>query len=157
MAPLRTSDSTHPPPTVPRIDPSSRTSILAATTEGIEPRTFTMVASAAALPSRRSLTISSKMSICITSVNHSLCAQVDRSNQCIRRGCRPEHRIALTLASNRLGDQGNGLVDFFGGILFSQTKAQTGPRLLAVKPHGHEHAGWIGAAGGACGAARGGD
>jgi hypothetical protein len=58
-AAFHTSASTHPPPTVPIIEPSSRTSILALSNDGIEPLTSTMVATAHFCPSFRSRTISS--------------------------------------------------------------------------------------------------
>src|SRR5579872_1942437 len=62
-AACQTSASTQPPPMVPAIEPSSRTSIFAVSNEGIEPRTLTIVATAPRRPSCRSLTISSYMSI----------------------------------------------------------------------------------------------
>ena len=51
--------TTHPPPTVPKIEPSSRTNIFAVSNDGTDPRTFTMVAIAPRRPSRRRTTISS--------------------------------------------------------------------------------------------------
>ena len=48
-----------PPPMVPAMEPSSRMSILALWNEGIEPREFTMVATAPRRPSRCNFTISS--------------------------------------------------------------------------------------------------
>ncbi len=58
-AACQTSASTQPPPMVPAMEPSSRTSILALWKEGMEPRELTMVATAPRRPSRCSFTISS--------------------------------------------------------------------------------------------------
>ena len=58
-AACQTSASTQPPPMVPAMEPSSRTSILALWNEGMEPRAFTMVATAPRRPSRCNFTISS--------------------------------------------------------------------------------------------------
>ncbi len=58
-AAFQTSASTHPPPIVPSIDPSSRTSIFALSKLGIDPFTCTIVATAHFCPNRRSRTISS--------------------------------------------------------------------------------------------------
>ena len=58
-AACQTSASTQPPPMVPQIEPSSRTSILAVLNEGIEPCALTIVATAPRRPSRRNFTISS--------------------------------------------------------------------------------------------------
>src|SRR3954469_5702073 len=63
-AACHTSASTHPPPMVPTMEPSSRTSIFAVLKEGIDPRTLMIVASAARRPLRRRLTISSYRSMC---------------------------------------------------------------------------------------------
>src|ERR1700693_4023720 len=62
-AAFQTSASTQPPPTVPMNEPSSRTRILALSKLGIEPFTWTMVATAHFWPSFRSRTISSYRSI----------------------------------------------------------------------------------------------
>ena len=58
-AACHTSASTQPPPMVPAMEPSSRTSIFALWNEGIEPRAFTIVATAPRRPSRCNFTISS--------------------------------------------------------------------------------------------------
>ena len=62
-AAAHTSASTQPPPTVPTIEPSSRTKSFADSKLGIEPRTLTMVARAALIPEFRSRVISSYTSM----------------------------------------------------------------------------------------------
>ena len=58
-AACQTSASTQPPPMVPTMEPSSRTSILAVSNEGMEPRTLMIVASAPLRPCWRKRVISS--------------------------------------------------------------------------------------------------
>src|SRR5271154_2315664 len=60
-AACHTSASTHPPPTVPTIDPSSRTSIFAVLNDGTDPRTEVIVARLPLRPALRNATISSKI------------------------------------------------------------------------------------------------
>jgi hypothetical protein len=59
IAACTTSASIHPPPRVPMIEPSSRTSILAPCFCGDEPRHSTIVAMAEALPCLLSFSTSS--------------------------------------------------------------------------------------------------
>ena len=65
FAAAHTSASTHPPPMVPAMEPSSRTSIRELSKLGIEPLVWTMVARAARLPCCRSRTISSNRSMTV--------------------------------------------------------------------------------------------
>ncbi len=55
------------------------------------------------------------------------------------------------------GNDGEGAVDFGLGDGFEEAEAEAAAGAGFIEAHGHEDVGWIGGAGGACGAARDGD